>query len=99
MDRRGVGIIDAIFAVALSVLVITIFIFAFGQVLDLYIVEFNEWCAPLAPMFTPALNKVLTMAEWFYLLPTIFLLLITVWLYKFIIMRQRYSRREDEEEW
>lgn len=100
-NNRGIGIIDAILTLTISILVITFFVFAAGSALDMLLFEFQSLSlSPLSSEFSDTMDSVLSLAEMFYIILIFGLLLFTVWFFKFIVWKHKYSRYdEEEEEW
>lgn len=102
MNNKGIGIIDAILVLSISIVVITFFVFAVGGVLDTLLFEFQLLSlSAMAPEFSDTMNSVLNLAEMFYIVLIFGLLLFTIWFFKFLIFRHKYSRRyeDEEDEW
>lgn len=99
MNNKAVGIIDAILVLTIVVLITTFFIFAFGLVLDSFLFEFQSLSIPMASEFSDAMGSMLTLAEMVYIVPIFMIFIVTVWLFKTIVQRHRYTREDEEEEW
>ena len=98
-NNKGIGIIDAIIVLTISILVITFFTFAVGGILDSILFEFQSLSlSPLSSEFSDTMGSVLNLAEMFYIVLIFGLLLFTVWFFKFIIWKHKYSRYDEDEE-
>ena len=99
INNKAIGIIDAILVLTISILVISFFTFAVGGALDMLLFEFQSLSlSPLSSEFSDTMGSVLNLAEMFYIVLIFGLLLFTVWFFKFIVFKHRYSRYEEEEE-
>ena len=103
INNKGIGIIDSIIVLTISILILTFFTFALGGVLDHILFEFQSLSlSPMAPEFTDTIDSVLNLAEMFYIVLIFGLILFTTWFFKTIVFRHKYSRYrsdEEEEEW
>lgn len=97
-NQKAESIMGAIFVLMTLVISLAVMILVLGTILDTYIYEFQILGIPTATVFYDTADSVMDIATSFYYLPTIFLCLFTVWLFKVIIARHRYTRY-DEEEW
>jgi len=97
-NNKAESMIGAIFVLMTIVLTIAVMILVLGTILDTYIFELQRVGFSTSNVFYDAMNSVMTLGVSFYYLPTIFLMLISVWFFKVIIGRHKYTRG-DEEEW
>lgn len=100
-DEEGRGIGSAIFVVMLNVIFAIIFFFLIGSIM----------CGILPPLtdavgidetspFAQALSAVPNLVNVFFQLPLIFIILLFVWLFKYIVKKHKYTYQEGgEEEW
>ena len=99
INNKAVGVIDAIIVLTISILIITFFTFAVGGALDMLLFEFQSLSlSPLSSEFSDTMGSVLSLAEMFYIVLIFGLLLFTVWFFKFLIWKHKYSRYDEEEE-
>lgn len=98
MDNRGQSVIDALLTIAIVLLIILFLVLGVGLFLDVYVFEITDIIGSINPKFLQTTQAVYSFLYMFWLCPALFLLLITVWLYKYIIKKHRYTR-EDEDEW
>lgn len=99
INNRGIGIIDSIIVLTIAIVVITFFVFAIGGVLDGILYEFQSLSlSPMSSEFSDTMNSVLNLAEMFYIVLIFGLILFTIWFFKTIVFRHKYSRYEEEEE-
>lgn len=96
-NNKGESVIGAIFVLMTVVLTVAVMILVLGSILDTYIFELQRIGFSTSNIFYDAMNSVMNVAASFYYLPTIFLFLFTVWFFKTLIVRHRYTRPEDEE--
>lgn len=89
----------AVFVLMTLVISLAVMMLVLGTILDTYIYEFQTLGIPVVSDFYSTADSIIDIATSFYYLPTIFLLLFTVWLFKLIISRHRYTRLDEEEEW
>ena len=98
-NESGQSVIDAVLTVAIVLLIVLFFVIGFGLFLDTYVWEITDLIGSVSPRFLETVQATYSFLYMFWLTPTIFLLLITVWLYKYIVKKMYYTRREEEEEW
>ena len=98
-DNNGMGIINGIIVLTISILVISFFTFAVGGVLSEIMYEFQSLSlSPMSAEFTDSMDSILNLAEMFYIVLIFGLILFTTWFFKTLIFRHKYSRKYDEEE-
>jgi len=99
LDSRGEGLIDGIIAITAGFIVLILFTFIMGSVLDNFLYEIQDLGFSLTPQFSETMSTVLSLAQMFYYIMAFGLFIFTVWLFKFIIRKHRYTRYEEEEIW
>jgi len=95
-NNKAESMIGAIFVLMTVVLTVAVMILVLGTILDTYIFELQRVGFSTSNVFYDAMNSVMALGVSFYYLPTIFLMLLSVWYFKVLIAHHRYTRKDDE---
>lgn len=101
MNNKGVSVVAALMVLTTSIVAFAFLFFCLGNVINAFTVEFQNIDMVLDPDFAEMMNYPTQYFQIFFALPALFLLLITIWVFKTVIHRKGYSRggEFDEEEW
>ena len=92
MEDDG-NIVQSLFIVAIYAIAIIFLVFALGTIIDNFLFQYMQLGADINMQFMESLNNMTTLFDMFFWMPRLFLALITIWLFKSIIFKHRYTRR------
>ena len=100
IDDEGEGIGAAVFAVMISLVIAIINFFLLGSIMCGILPPLTNIGIDETSPFAQALSAVPNLVNVFFQLPLIFIILLFVWLFKYIVKKHKYTYQEGgEEEW
>jgi len=100
IDDEGEGIGAAIFAVMISLVIAIINFFLLGSIMCGILPPLTNIGIDETSPFAQALSAVPNLVNVFFQLPLIFIILLFMWLFKYIVRKHKYTYQEGgEEEW
>jgi len=100
-DEEGRGIGSAVFVVMMNIVFAIIFFFLIGSIMCGILPPLTNIGIDETSPFAQALSAVPNLVNIFFQLPLIFIILLFVWLFKYIVKKHKYTYQEEggEEEW
>jgi len=99
MNNKGqTGIIEAIIAASLMIIVLLFIIVACGTFLDIWMSNMIPLMVGINPVFADTVSTVFKFVSMFWAVCGLFMLVAVIYIFKYIIKKHTYTRFEEEEE-